>query len=238
MIFRLLPRSHGGVRPGPWAMQSLAGSVPCIIPPVPSRRRYGTALLAGDAPAPDYYGVLGVPEGATPEECRATFRRRIKTYSDVYRATAGMEQVAEAQLLFQAYRVLTDPLQREQYDAGLAAADPFESPEAEPTEFFISPFDCPSVNPTDWRLLLQVARDAVEAGRTLGPAKCVMTALRSEGAMVPEGAFVWLTPLQYRTVVAELEVMDADFAFEWHEAQVQSLLLRAQRANRRPLWMS
>jgi hypothetical protein len=39
----------------------------------------------------------------------------------------------------------------------------------------------------------------------------------------PSDIGVYLSPAQYNTVIAELEDMDEDFAFEWHAANVRAL---------------
>jgi len=173
----------------------------------------------------DYYTILGVDQGSSTTDIKEAFRERIKDYVDVYRGVAPADVVEEAQALLEAYRMLTDPECRRKYDAG-NLNDPFKAPEAEATELFVDPWTCSGVNPLDWELLQDLARDALARG--VAPEE----AIAREGAFCPAGAVVWLTPEQYRMVLQEMQEMDDDWAYDWHEAQVQALLGLARRANR------
>eukprot|EP00667_Euglena_gracilis_P019199 EG_transcript_20516 len=190
----------------------------------------GVALHA--TAAGDYYEVLGVDRWATAEECKVAFRRRVKGYQDVYRALGTEEDVAAVQLLLRAYQVLSDPALRERYDAGLGSNDPFEEPETVPTEVFVDPWGCANVSITEWRLLQDVAQEA------LATEKAPDEVLRAKGAACPPGACHWVTPAQRWALVAELEQMDEDFDYDWHETSVRLMLLRARWANRLGPWQT
>src|SRR5262245_42227648 len=77
----------------------------------------------------DYYGVLGIATSATPAQIRRAYQRLARQYSpDVnlweQSAQALFEEIAEA------YRVLSDPMARTQYDRGDA---PSPADHAEPS---------------------------------------------------------------------------------------------------------
>lgn len=64
---------------------------------------------------PDYYDVLGVSRGATPEEIRHAYRRLVMEYHPD--RNPGDPQAAEKlKLVTEAYRVLSDQVLRRQYD--------------------------------------------------------------------------------------------------------------------------
>ena len=61
-----------------------------------------------------YYDLLQVPISCSPEELKRAFRRRAKElHPDVRTAAASVEMM---RLLIQAYRTLSDPILREDYD--------------------------------------------------------------------------------------------------------------------------
>jgi molecular chaperone DnaJ len=79
----------------------------------------------------DYYDVLGVPRGASEEEIKRAFRRLAQQWHPDVSTEAGAD--ARFKEIAEAYRVLSDPQQRQAYDmfgqAGLGGmgggADPF-----------------------------------------------------------------------------------------------------------------
>jgi molecular chaperone DnaJ len=69
----------------------------------------------------DYYTVLGVPRSASAEELRAAYRRQVKlTHPDV----SGANTTHQFQQLQEAWGVLSDPVQRREYDARRKRARP------------------------------------------------------------------------------------------------------------------
>lgn len=70
----------------------------------------------GMDPKKDYYAILGVPEGATGEEIRKSFRRLAKKYHpDVNPGDRAAE--AKFKEINEAHEVLSDPKKRAEYDA-------------------------------------------------------------------------------------------------------------------------
>ncbi len=66
----------------------------------------------------DLYGVLGVPPGALPDEIRRSYRRlALEYHPDANRADPQAEERFKE--LQQAYAVLSDPIQRQNYDDAL-----------------------------------------------------------------------------------------------------------------------
>lgn len=69
---------------------------------------------------PDYYVILGVPYGATPEQIRKRYRELARQYHpDVNPSPSAKEEFIRIQ---EAYRVLIDPERRRHYNAMLAMA--------------------------------------------------------------------------------------------------------------------
>jgi molecular chaperone DnaJ len=62
----------------------------------------------------DYYDVLGVPRGATPEEIKKAFRKLAMEYHPDRNKAKGAEERFKA--VNEAYEVLSDPERREMYD--------------------------------------------------------------------------------------------------------------------------
>jgi molecular chaperone DnaJ len=67
------------------------------------------------APEKDYYGVLGVPSSATPEQIKRAYRRLAKKWHPD--ANQGSKAAAERfKEISEAHAVLSDPARRKQYD--------------------------------------------------------------------------------------------------------------------------
>jgi curved DNA-binding protein CbpA len=92
----------------------------------------------------DYYSLLQVPQDASADEVRRAFHRfAAKYHPDRFTgAGAEREKVERAGEIYrrgaEAYKVLTDPIRRKQYDAGLSEGrlrfDPTASAPSEPAE--------------------------------------------------------------------------------------------------------
>ncbi|GAB4573016.1 MAG: hypothetical protein Kow0077_14100 [Anaerolineae bacterium] len=67
-------------------------------------------------PDHDYYAVLGVPVHATPQEIQQAFRRLAKTYHPDRNPDRESWAKAHFQAVSEAYRVLSNPLTRREYD--------------------------------------------------------------------------------------------------------------------------
>jgi len=81
-------------------------------------------------PVEDLYAELGVPRGATRDEIAAAFRSHARTlHPDANPDDAG-ERFKQ---LSRAYVVLSDPVQRARYDAGLRLRPPAPSPAGPPS---------------------------------------------------------------------------------------------------------
>jgi molecular chaperone DnaJ len=64
---------------------------------------------------PDYYEVLGIEKGASPEEIKKAFRKMARQYHPDVNKDAGAEDMFK--MLAEAYEVLSDPQKRQVYDA-------------------------------------------------------------------------------------------------------------------------
>jgi curved DNA-binding protein CbpA len=92
----------------------------------------------------DYYTLLQVPRGATVDAVRRAFHQfAAKYHPDRFQgAGAEPEKVERATQIYrrgaEAYRILTDPMRRKQYDAGLDQGrvrfDPAAPPPEQPAE--------------------------------------------------------------------------------------------------------
>ena len=73
--------------------------------------------VAGTTESPDYYRLLEIDERATPEQIKRAYRAAMKRIHPD-RARPEDREIAEqrARTLNEAYRVLTDPALRRQYD--------------------------------------------------------------------------------------------------------------------------
>lgn len=68
---------------------------------------------------PDYYAILKIPLGATPEKIRAAYRRLARQHHlDAGGSSEGFRTIQEA------YEVLSDAARRREYDAQRRAAAP------------------------------------------------------------------------------------------------------------------
>lgn len=70
---------------------------------------------------PSYYALLGVAPGASAEELRQAFRSLSKRYHPDTTSLPAAEAAAAFLQLQQGYAVLSDPQQRQRYDAELLA---------------------------------------------------------------------------------------------------------------------
>jgi len=70
---------------------------------------------------PSYYALLGVAPGASAEELRQAFRSLSKRYHPDTTSLPAAEAAAAFLQLQQGYAVLSDPQQRQRYDAELFA---------------------------------------------------------------------------------------------------------------------
>ncbi len=72
-----------------------------------------------------FYELLGIPTAASPDEIKRSFRQQIARYhpDKVQHLGAEFQEMASARAaeLTQAYRTLSDPAKREEYDAQLAS---------------------------------------------------------------------------------------------------------------------
>jgi hypothetical protein len=74
-----------------------------------------------------------VPETASPQDLRQAFRGLSKRYHPDTTVLPAAEAAASFQQLQQAYAVLSDPAQRQRYDAQLHPAPPLRPPSPPPT---------------------------------------------------------------------------------------------------------
>ncbi|MDQ1058606.1 DnaJ-class molecular chaperone [Arthrobacter globiformis] len=77
-------------------------------------------------PVPDYYAVLNVSRGASPQEIARAYRALMRRHHpDV---AGGEAAPAELQLIMQAFSVLRDPKRRHAYDREASRAGPADPP--------------------------------------------------------------------------------------------------------------
>ncbi len=86
--------------------------------------------------AKNYYGVLGVPQGATDEEIRSRFKQLAREkHPDRFQGAAKEAAEEEFQVLTEAFNVLTDPDRRRTHDLDLSRHGTLRArPRAQPGE--------------------------------------------------------------------------------------------------------
>ncbi|MBD2423596.1 J domain-containing protein [Cyanobium sp. FACHB-13342] len=90
-------------------------------------------MASSPPPSPtSYYALLQVPETASPQDLRQAFRGLSKRYHPDTTVLPPAEAAAAFQQLQQAYAVLSDPAQRQRYDAQLHPAPPLRPPSPPP----------------------------------------------------------------------------------------------------------
>jgi DnaJ-class molecular chaperone len=66
---------------------------------------------------PDYYTLLGIAPNATQRQIKMAYRQRMKqAHPDLAGAEHKAQREALAKQINEAYRVLSDPMQRRRYD--------------------------------------------------------------------------------------------------------------------------
>lgn len=82
-----------------------------------------------------HYDVLGVTRRATPAEVRQAYRRLALRWHPDKNQTRQEEATRQFRRINEAYRVLSDPAKRRQYDAsGAVPRDRVHRPQATPSE--------------------------------------------------------------------------------------------------------
>lgn len=82
------------------------------------RTRNSTNPLTQQSALPDYYAMLGVAESATPDQIKRGYRAAMKrVHPDRAKSEERAVAEQEAVALNEAYRTLTNPASRRQYDS-------------------------------------------------------------------------------------------------------------------------
>lgn len=97
-----------------------------VVLPEPVLREWFCAELRPDE-APTFYATLGVKRGATGEEVKTAYRRlALQWHPDVAKESDAAEMFMAIK---RAYDILSEPMMRARYDAGLALTERVKTPE-------------------------------------------------------------------------------------------------------------